>query len=98
MESSGPGFDLLLSDGNTLDHNVSQRNADGGFHLATSASNMLTYNVANGNGSVGFDVYFDSGSNTMSKNAAHGNAVFDARDAGLGNIWTKNNFGTTSGI
>ena len=40
----GPGFDLLLSNSNTLDHNVSQRNGQGGFHLAASASNNLNQN------------------------------------------------------
>jgi hypothetical protein len=35
-------------------------------------------------------------SNTMFRNAAHGNS-FDARDAGPG-IWTNNDFGRASGI
>ena len=98
MENEGPGFDLLQSNSNTLDHNVSQRNIQGGFHLAASSGNELAHNVANGNGEPGFDAYFDSSSNALTKNVGQGNAEFDARDAGTGNLWTSNNFGTTSGI
>jgi hypothetical protein len=39
--------------------------------------------------------------NTCSSNTAHQNGIIDARqydDAGVGNGWVGNHFGTTSGI
>lgn len=98
MENVAAGFDLLLSNSNTLRHNVAQRNGEGGFHLAASSNNELSQNVANVNGGVGFDVFFDSSSNALTRNGAHGNAVLDARDAGIGNTWSENRFGITSGL
>jgi len=48
----------------------------------------------------GFWVGNGSSSNVLEMNTAHGNSDVDAVDelTGTGNVWTNNNFGTTSGI
>jgi parallel beta-helix repeat protein len=100
------GFVLEGGSNNSLSSNTADANSWNGFQLSFPSNTTLENNVATDNGgTVEADhavavsnVFFDSNSNVMSKNAGHGNTVFDARDAGTANVWTKNNFGTTAGI
>ena len=96
------GFDL--SEGahdNTLRGNTSNNNVGGnGFSLgATAVSNVLTDNTANRN-NYGFIVQEGATQNTLAYNSARANAELDALqwDRAADNIWTHNNFGTSSGF
>lgn len=94
------GFAIADSSGNLIRSNVANRNATHGFELIRSNSNMLTANTANSNGAIGFLASEGSSFNRFSRNLARGNGNVDAMDdgSGTGNVWTNNNFGTTSGI
>jgi parallel beta-helix repeat protein len=88
------------SSGNVVDRNTANENADVGFVVESSDINVLTRNTANANGRVGFDVRLGSSFNRLEGNTARRNAVVDAVDdlTGTGNVWSNNNFGSTSGI
>jgi parallel beta-helix repeat protein len=92
------GVDLLLSDSNVLSDNVFSNNIQGGVHVASSTGNQFSRNAADNNGIVGFDVFFDSHFNVFAQNEGCRNAIYDAQDAGTGNVWLDNSFCTTSGI
>ena len=95
---------FVITDGassNTLQSNVANANVHEGFLLYQANRNMLSGNIGNGNGLRGFLAWGGSSFNTFTENIGHGNhSGVDAWevDAGLGNVWTNNNFGTTLGI
>ena len=91
------GFYLHWSDGNTIRSNRAYDN-EYGFYLDLSDGNNLRRNRAHRNG-YGFYLG-DSDDNTLTRNAGRWNAAFDALQDldSTGNTWSRNRFGTTSGI
>lgn len=80
--------------GNTVENNGGDGGGLGGTSNITVAANVL-----NNNRSVGILLDAKSAGNTVTKNTALGNGVFDAEDlstgtgtAGTANLWTRNRF------
>jgi parallel beta-helix repeat protein len=95
----GPNATSNVLSGNTSTHNAI------GFQLWSDAGapshNALTRNVANTNAAYGFLVQAASSDNSFVRNAAHANGdldAFQADDAGPGNVWFGNHFGTHAGF
>jgi parallel beta-helix repeat protein len=96
----GPG-----ADSNVLTGNSAIDNSDG-FKLWSQGNggashNVLTANLANKNAGSGFLVQEDASYNTFVRNFAHANGDWDAiqyDNAGPGNTWVDNHFGTTAGF
>jgi parallel beta-helix repeat protein len=93
------GFELM-GQGTVLTHNIANVNSEEGFMLsAGSSANMLTQNVANHNSGFGFLIADGATGNVVERCVGHANAPYDAQDENAsGNLWLRNNFGTTNGI
>lgn len=88
------GIVLFVSDDNELKNNRSNSNPFVGIFLITSDGNTVgPDNKANNNGEIGI-LLEDSNNNTVRKNQAQGNGFCDAIDAGAGNTFVKNKFGS----
>jgi parallel beta-helix repeat protein len=101
--ATGSPYGFLLWGGatdNSLTNNTATANLNGGFALAGASSNHLVGNNGSANLRFGFAVTADAASNTLSENVACNNPVWDAiqLEPNLGNVWTDNEFCTTSGI
>jgi parallel beta-helix repeat protein len=104
----GPGFALGPgSESNVLSGNSAMDNLIGfqlwsyGVGTPAPAHNLLTANVANRNATVGFLVQEAASYNSFTRNSAHANGEWDALqspDAGPGNVWVGNSFGTATGF
>lgn len=88
------------SSSNRILSNIANRNTSEGFKIYASNYNTFTFDIADGNGGVGFLVFGGSSFNVLSFNSGHNNGDVDALDdgSGTGNLWTRNNFGTTFGF
>jgi parallel beta-helix repeat protein len=94
---------LEITDGsnsNQVSGNFANRNTSVGFKVYASNHNTFTLNLGDSNGEDGFLVLGGSSFNVLSLNSGHHNANVDALDddSGTGNVWKKNNFGTTFGF
>ena len=98
---NGGGIQIMLgSNSNTIRYNVANRSTVDGLTIYMSDGNTFTDNTVNSNGKFGFVLFGGSSFNTLTGNVGRNNGSFDAYDegSGTGNVWTSNNFGTTSGI
>ncbi len=100
--ASGNGFDGFLlqsSNNDNLLGDTANGNLGSGFRLVASSNNNLQKNMANNNAVFGFALIFSSNQNLIVGNAACGNGLFDAFQAGsTDNKFSKNKFCVTSGI
>jgi parallel beta-helix repeat protein len=94
------GIELAQSGSNTVRSNTLNRNKTEGVKVFMSDGNTITRNTANENNEIGFLVWFGSSFNTLTRNVGHQNLQLDALDdgTGSGNVWSDNQFGTTSGF
>lgn len=85
---------------NNFTHNTAERNSLDGFRFENSDRNSLEKNRADNNDNIGFSFTLGSDDNIVRKNKACDNGVVDAsRDGtGVGNVFDRNHFCTTSGI
>jgi len=88
------------SNANSVRSNTLNRNKTEGVKVFMSDGNTITRNTANENNEIGFLVWFGSSFNTLTRNIGRRNLQLDAFDEGTGsgNVWSENNFGTTSGF
>jgi parallel beta-helix repeat protein len=94
--NGGDGIGLNGTTHSTVAGNTVNGNATG-IHLVGASFNLITGNVADNNRKVGIHLDRSSVSNTVSKNTALNNGIFDAEDdsigtltAGTANLWTHN--------
>lgn len=89
------GIVLVASNDNEFKNNRSNSNLVVGIAFIRSDDNTLgPDNKTNNNGQIGIALVDDSDNNTVRKNQAQGNGFCDAIDAGVGNIFIKNKFGS----